>query len=118
MLESDYCPYCNHEIEPDDVVEVTDLGGDEQDELVECPNCGKHIRANFEPRLCMSLVSEEDYLKQLEYQKENYKKTLKSEYGQKCKDFYEMMIDEVDEKIAEAKANIEENKNQEEEEED
>lgn len=113
MLGSDYCPYCDAEIDPDDVVEVTDLGGDEQDELVECPNCGKHIRANFEPRLCMSLVSEEDYLEQLEYQKENYKKNLQSEYKQEWKDYYELMIKEVDEKIAEAKANIEENKNQE-----
>lgn len=115
MSGSDFCPYCEAEIEIDEVVEVCDMNGNEQDELVECPNCGKHIRASFEPVLCMSLESEEDYLEQLEYQKENYKKTLKSEYGQTCKDFYEMMIDEVDEKIAEAKANIEENKNQEEE---
>ena len=115
MLESDYCPYCDHEIDPNDVVEVCDMNGDEQDELVECPNCGKHIRANFEPRICMSLMSEEDYLEILEYQKENYEKTLKSVYGQQCKDYYEMMIRETERKIEESKANIEENKNQEEE---
>lgn len=117
MLESDYCPYCNHEIEPDDVVEVCDMNGNEQNELVECPNCGKHIRASFEPRIDMSLVSEEDYLEQLERKKEEYKKR-KSKDDQAFKDYYEMMIKEVDEKIVEAKANIEENKNQEEEEED
>lgn len=110
MLESDYCPYCGHEIEPNDVVEVCDMNGNEQNELVECPNCGKHIRASFEPRIDMSLVSEEDYLEYLERKKEEYKKILKSKDGQAFKDYYEMMIKEVDEKIAKAKANIEENK--------
>ncbi|EEI83527.1 hypothetical protein [Anaerococcus tetradius] len=110
MLENDYCPYCKAELEPEDVVEVCDITGNKQ---VECPNCGKHIRASFEPRLCMSLTSEEYYLRQLEREKESYKKRLKSEDDQEGKDFYEMMIKEVDEKIAEAKANIEENKNQE-----
>lgn len=114
MLESDYCPYCGHEIEPNDVVEVCDMDGNEQDELVECPNCGKYIRASFETRICMSLMSEEDYLEQLEYQKENYKKNLQSEYGQKCKDFFEMMIDEVDRKIDGAKFRIEKNNEREE----
>lgn len=113
MLENDYCPYCDAELEPDELVLVGDLDGDEQDELVECPNCGKHIRASFEPVLCMSLTSEEYYLRQLEREKESYKKRLKSEDDQEGKDFYEMMVKEVDEKIAEAKVNIEENKNQE-----
>ena len=110
MLGSDFCPYCGHEIEPDEVVEVCELDGDEQDELVECPNCGKHIRANFEAVLSMTLVSEEDYLKILENRKEGYEKTMKTEFGQKSKDFYEMMIEEVDKKIEAAKRNIEENK--------
>ena len=114
MLETDYCPYCDAELNLDDVVEITDLNGNEQDELVECPNCGKHIRASFEPMLCMSLTSEEYYLENLKLQRRNYERELKSEYGQEYKDYYEMMIKEVDEKIAEAKANIEENKNQEE----
>ena len=114
MLESDYCPYCDAEIEIDDVVEVTDLNGNEQDELVECPNCGKHIRASFEPILCMSLTSEEYYLENLKQQRENYERELKTEYGQEGKDFYEWMIEEVNEKIAEANVNIEDNKNQEE----
>lgn len=113
MLENDYCPYCDAEIGPHDVVEVTDLDGDEQDELVECPNCGKHIRANFEPRLCMSLASEEYYLENLKLQRQNYERTLKTEYGQENKDYFGVLIKEIDEKIAEAKANIEENKNQE-----
>lgn len=110
MLGSDFCPYCGHEIEPDEVVEVCELDGDEQDELVECPNCGKHIRANFEAVLSMTLVSEEDYLKILENRKEGYEKTMKTEFGQKSKDFYEMMIEEVDKEIEAAKRNIEENK--------
>lgn len=114
MLESDYCPYCDAEIEPDDVVEVCDMRGNEEDELVECPNCGKRIRASFEPVLCMSLTSEEYYLENLKLQRRNYERELKTEYGQESKDFFEMMIKEVDEKITEAKANIEENKNQEE----
>lgn len=113
MLESDYCPYCDAEIGPHDVVEVTDLDGDEQDELVECPNCGKHIRASFELALCISLASEEYYLENLKLQRRNYERELKTEYGQESKDFYEAMIKEVDEKIAEAKSNIEENKDQE-----
>ena len=109
MSGSDFCPYCEAEIEIDEVVEVCDMNGNEQDELVECPNCGKHIRANFEPRIDMSLASEEDYLEYLERKKEEYKKILKSKDGQAFKDYYEMMIKEVDEKIAKAKANIEEN---------
>ena len=113
MLGSDYCPYCDAEIDPDDVVEVTDLGGDEQDELVECPNCGKHIRASFELALCISLTSEEYYLENLKLQRRNYERELKTEYGQESKDYFEMLIKEVDEKIAKAKVNIEENKNQE-----
>lgn len=108
MLENDYCPYCDAELEPDELVLVGDLDGDEQDELVECPNCGKHIRASFEPVLCMSLESEEDYLVNLEHQKENYR-NLQSGYGQEFKDSFEMMIREVEEKIAKAKANIKEN---------
>lgn len=112
MLENDYCPYCGVELEPDDVVEASDLDGDEQDELVECPNCGKHIRASFELILCMSLESEEDYLVNLEHQKENYR-NLQSGYGQEFQDGFEMMIDEIERKIKESKANIEENKNQE-----
>ena len=113
MLGSDYCPYCGHEIEPDEVVEVCDLDGDAQDELVECPSCGKHIRANFEKVLHMSLVSEEYYLENLKLQRRNYERELKTEYGQESKDYFEMLIKEVDEKIAKAKVNIEENKNQE-----
>lgn len=115
MLESDYCPYCDAELNLDDVVERTDLNGNEQDELVECPNCGKHIRASFEPMLCMSLTSEEYYLENLKLQRRNYERELKTEYGQESKNYFEMLIKEVDEKIAEAKSNIEENKNQEEE---
>ena len=114
MLETDFCPYCDAEIGPGDVVEVCDMRGNEQDELVDCPNCGKHIRASFEPVLCVSLTSEEYYLENLKLQRRNYERELKTEYGQECKDFLEYMIKEVDEKIAEAKANIEENKNQEE----
>lgn len=106
MLESDYCPYCDAELEPGDVVEVCDVTGNKQ---VECPNCGKHIRANFEPRLCMSLVSEEDYLRRLEREKESYEKRLKLEDDQEGKDYYEMMIRETERKIEKAKANIEEN---------
>ena len=110
MLGSDYCPYCGHEIEPDEVVEVCDLDGDAQDELVECPNCGKHIRANFERVLSMSLISEEDYLEELKNRKEGYEETLKTEFGQKSKDFMEYMIEKVDKEIETAKRNIEENK--------
>lgn len=115
MLESDYCPYCKAELEPGELVEVCELDGDEQDELVECPNCGKHIRANFERVLHMSLVSEEDYLEDLKNRKESYEETLKTEFGQKSKDFIEYMIEKVDEEIETAKRNIEENKNQEQE---
>lgn len=110
MSGSDYCPYCGHEIEPDEVVEVCDLDGDAQDELVECPSCGKHIRANFERVLHMSLISEEDYLEELKYRKEGYEESLKTEFGQKSKDFLEYMIEKVDEEIEAAKRNISENK--------
>lgn len=109
MLGSDYCPYCGHEIEPDEVVEVCDLDGDAQDELVECPSCGKHIRSNFEMVLHMSLISEEDYLENLKSRKESYEKTLKTEFGQKSKDYLEYMIEKVDEEIETAKRNIAEN---------
>lgn len=110
MFEHDYCPYCKTELEPDELVEVCELDGDEQDELVECPNCGKHIRANFEAILSMSLMSEEDYLKDLKKRKEGYEETLKTEYGQNCKEFFEYMIEKVDKEIEMAKQNIAENK--------
>ena len=102
MLENDYCPYCGVELEPDEVVEVTDIDGDEQARLVECPNCGKHIRASFELVLCMSLTSEEYYLENLKLQRRNYERELKTEYGQESKDYFEMLIKEVDGKISEA----------------
>lgn len=110
MLETDYCPYCRAKIELDEVVEVCNPDGDEQDELVECPNCGKFIRASFEPRLCMSLASEEYYLENLKHKRENYEKTLKTEYGQKSIDYYRFMIDEVDREIEGAELRIERNK--------
>lgn len=44
----------------------------------------------------MSLTSEEDYLEQLEFEKENYREMIKTEYGQKSIDYYRFMIDEVD----------------------
>lgn len=110
MLETDYCPYCDAEIEIDEVVELCDINGNEQDVLVECPNCGKFIRASFETRIHMSLTSEEYYLENLKYQRENYEKTLKTEYGQKSKDFFGMMIDEVNGKIEGAELRIEHNK--------
>ena len=109
MLETDYCPYCDAELEIDDVVELCELDGNEQDELVECPNCGRYIRANFETRIHMSLVSEEDYLEHLEHQKEIYEENLNTEYGQKSKDFFEFMIDEVNRKMGMAKLHIEQN---------
>ena len=30
-LYDDYCPYCDGELEPDDVVELSDLRGEEND---------------------------------------------------------------------------------------
>lgn len=110
MLERDDCPYCGYEIEPDDVVEVCDLDVEESYRLVECPNCGKYIRANFEAVLHMSLISEEDYLEDLKNRKEGYEETLKTEFGQKSKDFIEYMIEKVDKEIEAAKRNVEENK--------
>lgn len=110
MLETDYCPYCDAELEIDEVVESCDINGNEQDKLVECPNCGKSIRASFETRIYMSLASEEYYLEQLKHQKEIYEENLKTEFGQKSKDFIEYMIEEVDKEIEAAKRNIAENK--------
>lgn len=110
MLETDYCPYCRAKIEIDEVVKLCDINGDEQDKLAECPNCGKFIRANFETRIHMSLTSEEDYLEQLEFEKENYREMIKTEYGQKSIDYYRFMIDEVNRKIQGAELRIEHNK--------
>lgn len=58
----------------------------------------------------MSLISEEDYLEDLKNRKEGYEETLKTEFGQKSKDFIEYMIEKVDKEIEAAKRNIEENK--------
>lgn len=110
MLETDYCPYCDAELEIDEVVELCDINGNEQDQLVECPNCGKFIRASFETRIHMSLTSEEYYLDQLEHKKEIYEENLKTEYGQKSKDFFGLMIDEVNREIEGAELRIERNK--------
>lgn len=110
MLETDYCPYCGAELEIDELVEVCDLDGDEQDELVECPNCGKFIRASFETRIHMSLKNEEYYLEKLKHKRENYEKTLKTGYGQKSIDYYRFMIDEMDIAIEGAELRIEHNK--------
>lgn len=110
MLGSDRCPYCGVETGLDVLNEIRDINGNIQDELEICPNCRKYIRVSFETRNHISITSEEYYLENLKLERENYEKTLNSEYGQNSKNFYRMMIDEVDRKIKIAKANIEENK--------
>jgi len=71
-LYGDYCPYCDGELEPDDVVELSDLRGEEEDIQTVCKHCYRNIRAHiyFEP--VVLLKKEEDRIDDIK----QYKKRL------------------------------------------
>lgn len=110
MLGSDFCPYCNHEINPEDVFETSDVRGNEQDELVECPNCGKSIRASLEPILYVYLSSEEDYLDYLNDRKKSLEEWLENNPDERFDDFYKSEIKEINGEIEESREIIKNNK--------
>lgn len=105
-MEFDYCPYCDHEIEVTDVFEISEVNGNENAELIECPNCGKMIRADLEPRISMTLYSEEDYLDDCIRLKNSYKEELKTDYGKDNKEFYEYRLKQIIDEIKQVNENI------------
>lgn len=110
MLGSDFCPYCNHEISPEDVFETSDVSGNETDESVECPNCGKSIRASLEPILYVYLSSEEDHLSWLDSRKESLEERLENNSDERFINFYKSDLREINGEIAESREIIKNNK--------
>ena len=100
MLGSDFCPYCNNEISPEDVFETSDVRGNETDESVECPNCGKSIRASLEPILYVYLSSEEDHLDCLNDRKESLEERLENNSDERFIDFYKSDLKEINGEIS------------------
>lgn len=54
-LYGDWCPYCEEDLEPEDLFEVCDCSGNETDELFQCPHCHKVFRASLESVLSLSI---------------------------------------------------------------
>ena len=106
MLESDYCPYCDYEIVPRDVFEITDVSVNEVDESVECPNCGKFIRASLEPLLTVGLSTEEAYLSYLSDRKEWLEDKLENDPDKRIINFYKDELSEIEREIRESRENI------------
>lgn len=110
MLGSDFCPYCDHEINPEDIFETSEVSGNETDESVECPNCGKSIRASLEPILCVNLSSEEDHLSWLDSRKESLEERLENNSDERFINFYKSDLREINGEIAESREIIKNNK--------
>lgn len=110
MLGSNYCPYCDHEIDPEDVFEIGDVEGNEVDESVECPNCGKFIRASLEHILTVDLFSEEDYLSCLSYRKELLEHEMENDPGERFINIYKDELSEIEREIKESEEIVKENK--------
>ena len=110
MLSSDFCPYCDYEIAPEDVFEIADASGIEVDESVECPNCGKSIRASLEPVLTVGLSSEEDYLSYLSDRKKRLEYRLENDPDKRFINFYKDELSEIEREIKESEEIVKENK--------
>lgn len=110
-LYSEYCPYCDEEIEIDDLFEICECSGDECDELKQCPHCHKVFRASLEPALMLNIQSEEDYLKWLKEDKKIYQKFLNAEVDNKGKEYWKERIDERERDIEKSLKYVEKNKN-------
>lgn len=110
-LYGDWCPYCNGEIEVEDLFEVCDCSGNEVDELFQCPHCHKVFRASLEPVMTLSIQSEENYLEWLLKDNENNKRLLKNEVDNYGKIYWRDRIDERKKDIEESRKNVEKNKN-------
>ena len=110
MLGSDYCPYCDYEISPEDVFEIADVSGNEVDELVDCPNCGKFIRASLEPLLTVDLSSEEDRLSDLNDRKELLEDMMENDPDKRFINFYKDELSKLEREIKKSKGIIKDNK--------
>ncbi|MCW6678180.1 hypothetical protein NH286_03305 [Anaerococcus sp. NML200574] len=109
MLGSDFCPYCNHEINPEDIFETSEVSGNETDESVECPNCGKSIRASLEPILYVYLSSEEDHFSWLNSRKESLEERLENNPDERFIDFYKSDLKQINGEIEESREIIKNN---------
>lgn len=103
-MEFDFCPYCDHKIEVSDVFETSEVTGNENAELIECPNYGKMLRADLEPRISMTLYSEDEYLNDCIWLKDRYKENLKTEKYNK--EFYEYKLRQITDEIKQVNENI------------
>ena len=106
MSESDSCPHCDMEIKPSDVFELSDVSGNEVDELIECPNCGKLIRANLGTSLHISLTSEDDYLWYLLSRQESTVQLLIAHEDKYYKGYYIDRLNEINREIEQVRKNI------------
>lgn len=92
-LTSDYCPYCDYELDYDDVFEPADINGTEEDIEVECSSCGRIMRASIEIEPHLSLMSEDDYLENLKRLREGAVARLGDRY---FKDYKHLVLEDIE----------------------
>lgn len=105
----DYCPYCDSDIEPDEIFEMSEVDGNEYMESIDCPHCGQHIRASLAFRPYITLVSEEDFLFNEEMDKERFEERLKETNDKWYIEYLESELAKIEKHIGIAKQNIREN---------
>ncbi len=110
-LYGDWCPYCDEEIEAEDLFEVCDCRGDESDELKQCPHCHKVLRTSLESVLSLSIQSEEDYLQYLKYREKQLIDRIKHSGDKEYISFYKEELATIQKDIEESRKNVEKNKN-------
>lgn len=105
-LGTDFCPYCDYELEYDDVFEPADVDGSEEFVEVECTNCGRIMRASIELMPCLTLVEEESYLADLKMRRDRNMARLDDKYFENHKHFILEDIEILDLEIKQSQKNL------------
>ncbi|MBZ2386659.1 zinc ribbon domain-containing protein [Anaerococcus murdochii] len=108
-LMTNRCPYCGQKLKAGDVLDVMD--GDVEDVSVQCPNCGKYMRASINIISFLSVFKEENYLKELSERQRIYKESLESGSSLKDENFYRNMVECLNVEIEISTAKVKHNKN-------
>ena len=108
-LMTSLCPYCGQKLKAGDVLDVMD--GDVEDVSVQCPNCGKYMRASINIISFLSVFKEENYLKELSERQKAYKESLESDISPKHKNFYRNIVECLNAEIETSTAKVKHNKN-------
>lgn len=108
-LYGDWCPYCEEDLDPEDLFEVCDCSGNETDELFQCPNCHKVFRASLESVLSLSIQSEEDYLQYLKYREKQLIDRIKLCVDKEYTSFYKEELATIQKDIEKSRKYVEKN---------